>query len=149
MGRTQTRSHRSDFEGAPCLCFSHPAGPAGQKRHSHPREGPRGGKGLVEEFAPDCAERTISAGTSRRFGSRFRGFRRSVSIGGEPVASSLASFDRRSGGPGLVEGSLSECLIPRGGWEGVCHGCFILVFSKLFCHSILVRFTDFCSNSFC
>ena len=55
---------------------------------------------------------------------------------------------------GLVQGSLSQCLIPQsvwgwGGWEGVCHGCFILVFSKIFCHSILVRFTDFCSNSFC
>ena len=30
----------------------------------------------------------------------------------------------------------------------MCHGCFILVFSKIFCHSILVRFTDLCSSSF-
>ena len=57
MGRTQphgisgiTQRRASDFGGAPCLCFAHPAGPASQKRHSQPREGPRGGKGLVEEL---------------------------------------------------------------------------------------------------
>ena len=69
MGRTQAHGVTRH---APCLRVAHPAGPAGQKRHSQPREGPRGGKGLVEEFAPDCAERTISAGTSRRFGVQCR-----------------------------------------------------------------------------
>ena len=40
MGRAQPHrsqsARASDFRGAPCLCFVHPAGPAGQKRHSQP-----------------------------------------------------------------------------------------------------------------
>ena len=86
-----------------------------------------GAKAWLRSFAPDCGERTISAGTSPRFGSRFRGFRRSVSIGGEPVAIVACLLRSALWGAGLVEGSLSQCLIPQsvwgwGGWEGVCHG---------------------------
>ena len=63
------------------------SGPAGQKRHSQAREGPRmAEKALPGRFTPDCGERTISVGTSPRFGSSFRGWGCSVSIGGEPVA---------------------------------------------------------------
>ena len=57
---------------------------------------------------------------------------------------SIGALGGRAGRRELVSMSHSP-----GGWEGVCHGCFILVFSKIFCHSILVRFTGFCSNSFC
>ena len=145
MGRTQAHGvarHRCP----PCFCFAHLPG--------SPEKARAGAKAWLRSFAPDCGERTISAGTSPRFGSRFLGFRRSVSIGGEPVAIVACLLRSALWGAGLVEGSLSQCLIPQsvwgwGGWEGVCHGCFILVFAKIFCHSILVRFTDFCSNSFC
>ena len=95
MGRTQPHGiagHHGAavlliLEGVPCLCFAHPAGPAGQKRHSRFREGPREAKKrLLGAFAPDCSERRILVDKSSRFGSRFRGCRRSVWIGGEPVA---------------------------------------------------------------
>ena len=55
----------------------------------------------------------------------------------------------RAGGREFVSMSQSPVCLGVGGWGVcVCHGCFILVFSKIFCHSILVRFTDLCSNSF-
>ena len=117
MGRTQAHGV-AGHRGAPCFCFAHPAG--------QPRAR-AGAKAWLRSFAPDCGERTISAGTSPRFGSRFLGFRRSVSIGGEPVAIVACLLRSALWGAGLVEGSLSQCLIPQsvwgwGGWEGVCHG---------------------------
>jgi len=58
-----TEPLRLDFRGAPCLCFTHLAGPASQKRPSQPRQGPREAKNaLPGRFPQNCGESTISVG---------------------------------------------------------------------------------------
>ena len=67
--RRASRNRRGpDFRGAPCLCFEHPAGPAGQKRHSQPRKGPRKAqKAFLGRCAPNYGEPAILMGTSPMF----------------------------------------------------------------------------------
>ena len=78
-------------------------------------------KALPGRFTPNCNERTISAGTSPRFGSSFRGFGRSVSIRGKPVA--IADLIR--GGSAVAHqlfGIQTEFAGYAGHAGGVCWG---------------------------
>ena len=104
MGRTQphriTGLPRSRISTLPLLKLNDCSGPVGQKRHSQPREGPRGGKGLLEELCAGLCQAHDFGGSSLRFGSRFRGFRRSASIGGEPVAIVACLLRSAIWGPG-------------------------------------------------
>ena len=111
MGRTQPRGIAGHHGTASVPIFGarpayvSPAEPAGPKRHSQPREGPRMvRKALPGRFTPDCGESAISADTSLRVASRIRGLGCSVSTRGEPVA--VADLIR--GGLGR---SLTRCSV--------------------------------------
>ena len=75
-------------------------------------------KALPGRFTPNCGERTISAGTSPRFGSSFRGFGRSASIRGKPVA--IADLIR--GGPAVAHQLFGIQTEYAGHAGGVCWG---------------------------
>ena len=89
----------------------------------------------LRSFAPDCGERTISAGTSPRFGSRFLGFRRSVSAASLWL-SSLVSIDRRSGGPGWWKGVCLNVSFPEKGG-----GCVSWILHFGFSEDILPQYS--------
>ena len=113
MGRTQPHGISGHHAAAaPPLFGVCPA----YVSHTSPEKARAVTKAWLRSFAPDCGERTISAGMSPRFGSRFRGCRRSVSIGGEPVAIVACFLRSALWGAGLVQGSLSQCLIPQSVW---------------------------------
>ena len=71
MGRTQPHgiaahhgaAQPSDFLVQPSLCFTQPAGPAGQKQHSQARATPK--TAVPGRFAPNRSERTILLGRPR------------------------------------------------------------------------------------
>ena len=133
MGRTQAHGvarHRCP----PCFCFAHLPG--------SPEKARAGAKAWLRSFAPDCGERTISAGTSPRFGSRFLGFRRSVSIGGEPVAIVACLLRSALWGAGLVEGSfvsMSHSPVCLG--VGGLGGCVSWMLHFGFCEDILPQYS--------